>query len=85
MPADTWAAGLRACSSLARGRCAPARLSADASQRRTGFADAAARFAAYEALSNVHEPRNVVACLLLQPGNNPVSAAGVHRAMTRRY
>jgi DNA-binding NtrC family response regulator len=62
------------------------RLAADASQRRTGFAaDAAARLASYDWPGNVRELRNVVERLLLQPGEDPVSAADIERAMTRRF
>ncbi|MBZ0234717.1 MAG: sigma 54-interacting transcriptional regulator, partial [Deltaproteobacteria bacterium] len=62
------------------------RLAADASQRRTGFAaDAAARLAACDWPGNVRELRNVVERLLLQPGEDPVSATDVDRAMTRRH
>lgn len=62
------------------------RLAADCSQRRTGFsADAATRLTAYEWPGNVRELHNVVERLLLQPGEDPVSAADVDRAMTRRY
>lgn len=62
------------------------RLAADCSQRRNGFtADAAARLAAYEWPGNVRELHNVVERLLLQPGEDPVSAADVDRAMIRRY
>ena len=62
------------------------RLAADASQRRTGFAaDAAARLTAHEWPGNVRELRNVVERLLLQPGEDPVTAADVERAMIRRY
>ncbi len=61
------------------------RLAADASQRRTGFAaDAAARLAAYGWPGNVRELHNVVERLLLQPGEDPVSAADIDRAMIRR-
>jgi hypothetical protein len=62
------------------------RLAADASQRRTGFAaDAAARLASSEWPGNLRELKNVVERLLLQPGDDPVSAADVDRAMTRRH
>ncbi len=62
------------------------RLAADASQRRTGFAaDAAARLAAYDWPGNVRELQNVVERLLLQTGEDPVSAADIDRAMIRRY
>jgi DNA-binding NtrC family response regulator len=62
------------------------RLAADCSQRRTGFsAEAAARLTAYEWPGNVRELHNVVERLLIQPGEDPVSAADVDRAMTRRF
>jgi DNA-binding NtrC family response regulator len=62
------------------------RLAADASQRRTGFAaDAAARLASFDWPGNVRELKNVVERLLLQPGEDPVSAADVDRAMIRRH
>jgi DNA-binding NtrC family response regulator len=61
------------------------RLAADASQRRTGFAaDGAARLAAYDWPGNVRELRNVIERLLMQPGEDPVSAADIDRAMIRR-
>ncbi len=62
------------------------RVAADCSQRRNGFsAEAAARLAAYDWPGNVRELHNVVERMLLQPGEDPVSAADVDRAMIRRY